>query len=189
MEEVVTNVDENLEVDTQGGSTDNTNEKETIASADTKELLGDDTTNKANDGEEKVEPKDSTKADATKGDEKLIRENTDENKDERLTELEKREKELSQKEKDFAKKELEVKLNEFFKSEGMGENITKSFMELDIDGDKALDLAKELSEGFKKALEEKLSEKMQGSSPNSSSGNVGKNDKSSADIFARALRG
>ena len=71
----------------------------------------------------------------------------------------------------------------------MGEKITKSFMELDVDGDKALDLAKELSEGFKKALEEKLSEKMQGSSPNSSSGNVGKNDKSGADIFARALRG
>ena len=62
-------------------------------------------------------------------------------------------------------------------------------MELDIDGDKALDLAKELSEGFKKALEEKLSEKMQGSSPSSSSGNVGKDDKSSADIFARALKG
>ena len=186
MEEVVTNVDENLDLDTQGGSNSNT---ETTASADTKELLGDDTTNKANDGEEKVEPKDSTKADTTKGDEKLIKENTDESKDERLSELEKREKELSQKEKDFAKKELEVKLNEFFKSEGMGEKITKSFMELDVDGDKALDLAKELSEGFKKALEEKLSEKMQGSSPNSSSGNVGKNDKSSADIFARALRG
>ena len=44
----------------------------------------------------------------------------------------------------------------------MGEKITKSFMELDVDGDKALDLAKELSEGFKKALEERLSEKMQG---------------------------
>ena len=186
MEEVVTNVDENLEVDTQGDSNSNI---EATVSADTKELLGDDTTNKANDGEEKVEPKDSTKADTTKGDEKLIKENTDESKDERLSELEKREKELSQKEKDFAKKELEVKLNEFFKSEGMGEKITKSFMELDVDGDKALDLAKELSEGFKKALEEKLSEKMQGSSPNSSSGNVGKNDKSSADIFARALRG
>ena len=108
MEEVVTNVDENLEVDTQGGSTSNT---EATASADTKELLGDDTTNKANAGEEKVETKDSTKEDTTKedttkGDEKLIRENTDENKDERLSELEKREKELSQKEKDFAKKEL-----------------------------------------------------------------------------------
>ena len=113
MEEVVTNVDENLEVDTQGGSTSNT---EATASADTKELLGDDTTNKANAGEEKVETKDSTKEDTTKedttkedttkGDEKFIRENTDENKDERLSELEKREKELSQKEKDFAKKEL-----------------------------------------------------------------------------------
>lgn len=87
MEEVVTNVDENLEVDTQGDSTSNT---ETIVSTDTKELLGDDTTNKANDGEEKVEPKDSTKADTTKGDEKLIKENTDESKDERLSELEKR---------------------------------------------------------------------------------------------------
>ena len=86
MEEVVTNVDENLEVDTQGDSTSNT---ETIVSTDTKELLGDDTTNKANDGEEKVEPKDSTKADTTKGDEKLIKENTDESKDERLSELEK----------------------------------------------------------------------------------------------------
>ena len=110
MEEVVTNVDENLEVDTQGGSTSNT---EATASADTRELLGNDTTNKANAGEEKVEPKDSTKADTTKGDEKLIKENTDENKDERLSELEKREKELRQKEKDFAKKELEVKLNDF----------------------------------------------------------------------------
>ena len=70
MEEVVTNVDENLEVDTQSDSTSNT---ETIVSTDTKELLGDDTTNKANDGEEKVEPKDSTKADTTKGDEKLIK--------------------------------------------------------------------------------------------------------------------
>lgn len=159
MEEVVTNVDENLEVDTQGGSNSNI---EATASADTKELSGDDTTNKANASEEKVEPKESTKADTTKSDEKLIKENTDESKDERLSELEKREKELSQKEKDFAKKELEVKLNDFFKSEGMGENITKSFMELDIDGDKALDLVKELSEGFKKALEEKLSEKMQG---------------------------
>lgn len=87
MEEVVTNVDENLEVDTQSDSTSNT---ETIVSTDTKELLGDDTTNKANDGEEKVEPKDSTKADTTKGDEKLIKENTDESKDERLSELEKR---------------------------------------------------------------------------------------------------
>ena len=106
MEEVVTNVDENLDLDTQGSSTDNTNEKETTVSTDTKELLGDDTTNKANVSEEKVEPKDSTKADTTKGDEKLIGENTDENKDERLSELEKREKELSQKEKDFAKKEL-----------------------------------------------------------------------------------
>lgn len=144
MEEVVTNVDENLEVDTQGDSTSNT---ETIVSTDTKELLGDDTTNKANDGEEKVEPKDSTKADTTKGDEKLIKENTDESKDERLSELEKQ---LSQKEKDFAKKELEVKLNNFFKSEGMGENITKSFMEIDIDGDKALDLAKELLKGFRR---------------------------------------
>ena len=110
MEEVVTNVDENLEVDTQGGSNSNI---EATASADTKELLGDDTTNKANDGEEKVEPKDSTKEDTTKGDEKLIKENTDENKDERLSELEKREKELSQKEKDFAKKGLEIKLNDF----------------------------------------------------------------------------
>ena len=159
MEEVVTNVDENLEVDTQGGSNSNI---EATASADTKELLGDDTTNKANVSEEKVEPKESTKEDTTKSDEKLTKENTDESKDERLSELEKREKELSQKEKDFAKKELEIKLNDFFKSEGMGENITKSFMELDIDGDKVLDLAKELSEGFKKALEEKLSEKMQG---------------------------
>ena len=84
---MVTNVDENLEVDTQSDSTSNT---ETIVSTDTKELLGDDTTNKANDGEEKVEPKDSTKADTTKGDEKLIKENTDESKDERLSELEKR---------------------------------------------------------------------------------------------------
>ena len=142
MEEVVTNVDENLEVDTQGGFTSNT---ETTASADTKEFLGDDTTNKVNAGEKKVEPKESTKAD-----EKLIKENTDESKDERLSELEKREKELSQKEKDFAKKELEVKLNDFFKSEGMGENITKSFMEIDIDGDKALDLAKELLKGFRR---------------------------------------
>ena len=54
MEEVVTNVDENLDLDTQGGSNSNT---ETTASADTKELLGDDTTNKANVSEEKVEPK------------------------------------------------------------------------------------------------------------------------------------
>ena len=51
MEEVVTNVDENLEVDTQGGSTSNTG---ATASADTKELLSDDITNKANAGEEKV---------------------------------------------------------------------------------------------------------------------------------------
>ena len=150
MEEVVTNVDENLDFDTQGSSTDNTNEKETTASADTKERVGDDTTNKANAGEEKVEPKESTKADTTKGDEKLIKENTDESKDERLSELEKREKQLSQKEKDFAKKELEVKLNDFFKSEGMEENITKSFMEIDIDGDKALNLAKELLKGFRR---------------------------------------
>ena len=106
MEEVVTNVDENLDLDTQGSSTDNTNEKETAASADTKELLGDDTTNKANVSEEKVEPKESTKEDTTKSDEKLTKENTDENKDERLSELEKREKELSQKKKDFDKKEL-----------------------------------------------------------------------------------
>ena len=113
MEEVVKNVDENLDLDTQGSSTDNTNEKETTASADTKELLGDDTTNKANDGEKKVEPKESTKEDTTKSDEKLTKENTDESKDERLSELEKREKELSQKEKDFAKKELEIKLNDF----------------------------------------------------------------------------
>ena len=141
MEEVVTNVDENLDLDTQSSSTDNTNEKETTASADTKEFLGTDTTNKVNASEEKVEPKESTKEDTTKGDEKLIGENIDENRDERLSELEKQ---LSQKEKDFAKKELEVKLNDFFKSEGMGENITKSFMELDIDGDKALNLAKEL---------------------------------------------
>ena len=42
MEEVVTNVDGNLEVDTQGGSTSNT---EATASADTKEF---------NAGEEKV---------------------------------------------------------------------------------------------------------------------------------------
>ena len=144
MEEVVTNVDENLEVDTQGGSTSNT---EATASADTKELLGEDTTNKANAGEEKVEPKESTKEDTTKSDEKLIGENTDENRDERLSELEKQ---LSQKEKDFAKKELEVKLNDFFKSEGMEENITKSFMEIDIDGDKALNLAKELLKGFRR---------------------------------------
>ena len=125
MEEVVTNVDENLDFDTQGSSTDNTNEKETTASADTKELLGDDTTNKANAGEEKVEPKDITKEDTTKSDEKLIGENTDENKDEHLSELEKREKELSQKEKDFDKKEPEIKLNDFFKSEGIGTNLTK----------------------------------------------------------------
>ena len=70
MEEVVTNVDENLEVDTQGGSTSNT---EATASADTKELLGEDTTNKANAGEEKVEPKESTKEDTTKSDEKLTK--------------------------------------------------------------------------------------------------------------------
>lgn len=57
-------------------------------------------------------------------------------------------------------------------------------MELDIDGDKVLDLAKELSEGFKKALEEKLSEKMQGSNLSSSSGNVGKDDKSDIDVLA-----
>lgn len=144
MEEVVTNVDENLEVDTQGGSTSNTG---ATASADTKELLSDDITNKANAGEEKVEPKDSTKEDTTKSDEKLIGENTDENRDERLSELEKQ---LSQKEKDFAKKELEVKLNDFFKSEGIEENITKSFMEIDIDGDKALNLAKELLKGFRR---------------------------------------
>ena len=144
MEEVVTNVDGNLEVDTQGGSTSNTG---ATASADTKELLSDDITNKANAGEEKVEPKESTKEDTTKSDEKLIGENTDENRDERLSELEKQ---LSQKEKDFAKKELEVKLNDFFKSEGMEENITKSFMEIDIDGDKALNLAKELLKGFRR---------------------------------------
>ena len=87
MEEVVTNVDESLEVDTQGGSNSNT---EATASADTKGLLGDDTTNKANVGEEKVEPKESTKEDTTKSDEKLTKENTDESKDERLSELEKR---------------------------------------------------------------------------------------------------
>lgn len=144
MEEVVTNVDGNLEVYTQVGSTSNIG---ATASADTKEFLGDDTTNKANDGEEKVEPKESIKEDATKGDEKLIGENTDENRDERLSELEKQ---LSQKEKDFAKKELEVKLNDFFKSGGMEENITKSFMEIDIDGDKALNLAKELLKGFRR---------------------------------------
>ena len=86
MEEVVTNVDGNLEVDTQGGSTSNTG---ATASADTKELLSDDITNKANAGEEKVEPKESTKEDTTKSDEKLIGENTDENRDERLSELEK----------------------------------------------------------------------------------------------------
>ena len=103
MEEVVTNVDENLEVDTQGGSNSNI---EATASVDIKELLGDDTTNKANVSEEKVEPKESTKEDTTKSDEKLTKENTDENKDERLSELEKREKELSQKKKDFDKKEL-----------------------------------------------------------------------------------
>ncbi len=181
MEEVVTNVDESLEVDTQGGSNSNT---EATASADTKELLVDDTTNKANAGEEKVEPKESTKEDTTKGDEKLIKENTDESKDERLSELEKREKELSQKEKDFAKKELEIKLNDFFKSEGMGANLTKTFIDLDLDERKAMEVAKELSEGFKKALEEKLSEKMQGSSPSSSSGNVGKDDKSDIDVLA-----
>lgn len=181
MEEVVTNVAENLDIDTQGSSTDNTNEKEATASADTKELLSDDITNKANAGEEKVEPKESTKEDTTKSDEKLIGENTDENRDERLSELEKQ---LSQKEKDFAKKELEVKLNGFFKSKGIEENITKSFIGLNIDGDKALDLAKELSEGFKKALEEKLREKLQGSSPSSSSGNVGKDDKSDIDVLA-----
>lgn len=90
MEEVITNIDENLEVDTQGGSTDNTNEKEATASADTKEFLGADTTNKVNASEEKVEPKESTKEDTTKSDEKLIGENTDESKDERLSELEKR---------------------------------------------------------------------------------------------------
>ena len=70
MEEVVTNVDENLEVDTQGGSNSNI---EATASADTKELLGDDTTNKANVSEEKVEPKESTKEDTTKSDEKLTK--------------------------------------------------------------------------------------------------------------------
>ena len=70
MEEVVTNVDENLEVDTQGGSTSNTG---ATASADTKELLSDDITNKANAGEEKVEPKESTKEDTTKSDEKLTK--------------------------------------------------------------------------------------------------------------------
>ena len=146
MEEVVTNVDGNLEVDTQGGSTSNT---EATASADTKEFLGTDTTNKVNAGEEKVQPKESTKEDTTKSDEKLIGESTDENRDERLSELEKQ---LSQKEKDFAKKELEVKLNDFFKSEGMEENITKSFMEIDIDGDKALNLAKELLKGFRRKV-------------------------------------
>ena len=144
MEEVVTNVYENLEVDTQGGSTSNTG---ATASADTKEFLGTNTTNKVNAGEEKVQPKESTKEDTTKSDEKLIGESTDENRDERLSELEKQ---LSQKEKDFAKKELEVKLNDFFKSEGMEENITKSFMEIDIDGDKALNLAKELLKGFRR---------------------------------------
>ena len=86
MEEVVRHVDGNLEVDTQGGSTSNT---ETTVSTDTKEFLGNDTTNKANANEEKVEPKDSTKEDTTKSDEKLIGENTDENRDERLSELEK----------------------------------------------------------------------------------------------------
>lgn len=144
MEEVVTNVDGNLEVYTQVGSTSNIG---ATASADTKEFLGTDTTNKVNAGEEKVEPKESTKEDTTKSDEKLIGENTDENRDERLSELEKQ---LSQKEKDFAKKELEVKLNDFFKSEGIEENITKSFMEIDIDGDKALNLAKELLKGFRR---------------------------------------
>ena len=86
MEEVVTNVDENLEVDTQGGSTSNTG---ATASADTKELLSDDITNKANAGEEKVQPKESTKEDTTKSDEKLTKKSTDENRDERLSELEK----------------------------------------------------------------------------------------------------
>ena len=86
MEEVVTNVDENLEVDMQGGFTSNTG---ATASADTKEFLSDDITNKANAGEEKVEPKESTKEDTTKSDEKLIGENTDENRDECLSELEK----------------------------------------------------------------------------------------------------
>lgn len=86
MEEVVTNVDGNLEVYTQVGSTSNIG---ATASADTKEFLGTDTTNKVNAGEEKVEPKESTKEDTTKSDEKLIGENTDENRDERLSELEK----------------------------------------------------------------------------------------------------
>lgn len=86
MEEVVTNVDENLEVDTQGDSTSNI---EATANTDTKELLGADTINKVNAGEEKVEPKESTKEDTTKSDEKLIKENTDENRDERLSEPEK----------------------------------------------------------------------------------------------------
>lgn len=45
---------------------------------------------------------------------------------------------------------MEVKLNDFFKSEGIEENIAKSFMELDIDGDKALNLAKELLKGFRR---------------------------------------
>lgn len=47
---------------------------------------------------------------------------------------------------------MEVKLNDFFKSEGMGEKITKSFMEIDIDGDKALNLAKELLKGFRRKV-------------------------------------
>lgn len=49
--------------------------------------------------------------------------------DNKLSDLDKREKELNQKEKEFAKRELETKLNDFFKSEGMGENIIKSFIE------------------------------------------------------------
>lgn len=45
---------------------------------------------------------------------------------------------------------MEVKLNGFFKSKGIEENITKSFMGLYIDGDKALNLAKELLKGFRR---------------------------------------
>ena len=81
-------------------------------------------------------------------------------------------------------KKLEIKLNDYFKSEGIGTNLTKTFIDLDLDEQKAMEVAKELSEGFKKALEEKLREKLQGSSPSSSSGNAGKDDKSDIDVLA-----
>ena len=105
----------------------------------------------------------------------------------KLKELEDRETKLKEREDEFTKTQVKSELTSFLNQKGMGESLLEPLLLLGLSKEETMEKAEGLYKAFNKALEEALNEKVKGKTPTESSGVVG-SDKSTADVFAAALR-